>query len=106
REPIMRPAGDALAVLAAQHADQMHGAKALAGAVDGGQRLARSVRRIPGLRRVDAGVAVAAGPARLAEIIEQPHTPASGRLAQAEQDVELRRGYPLVFFTGFGKLDQ
>ena len=35
-KPVMLPAGDALARLAAQHLDEMDRAKALAGAVNGG----------------------------------------------------------------------
>ena len=53
------------------------------------QRLARGVGRVPRLRRVEARVAVAARRGGLAEVREQLHAPALGRLAQAEQPVEL-----------------
>ena len=46
---------------AAQHVDQVPGAEALAGAVDARQRLARGLGGVPGLRRLQAVVAVAAG---------------------------------------------
>src|SRR4029079_17240397 len=95
-EPVMLPARDALALLAAQHVDQMHGAEPLAGAVDRGERLAGRLGRIPGLRRIDARVAVAACCARFAEIIEQSHAAAAGGFAQAEQGVELGGGNALV----------
>ena len=81
----------ALAGLAAQHVDQVHGAEALAGAVDRRQRLLRRGGGVEGLGRREAGVAIAAGRARLAEIVEQAHAPAAGGLAQAEQRIELGR---------------
>ena len=69
----------------------MHGAKTLAGAIDRGQRLLRRNGGVKGLGRFQAGVAVAAGRARLAEIFEQTHAPAAGRLAQSEESVQLAK---------------
>ena len=56
---------------AAQHVDQVTRAEALAGAVDRRQRLARGFGGVPGLRRLQAVVAVAARLAGLAEIVQQ-----------------------------------
>ena len=60
RDPVVTEAADPLVVLAQQHVDQIHHTKALAGAVHAGQRLLRRQRRIPGFRRREAVVAVAA----------------------------------------------
>src|SRR5690349_5103129 len=78
---VVLPLQDALGLSAAQDVDQVHGAEALPRAVDGRQRLARSVGGVPRFRRIDAGVAVAAGSARFAEIIEQPNAAAPRGLA-------------------------
>src|SRR6185369_2579576 len=63
------PLLDAVGGLAAQHIDEVHGAEALAGAVDARERLARGVGRIPGLRRIETGIAVPAGWAFLAKVV-------------------------------------
>src|SRR6185437_10951 len=60
-EPMMIETEHALGLLATQHVDHMTGAEALAGTVYRRQGLLRRHRRIPGLRRCDAVVAVAAG---------------------------------------------
>src|SRR5882672_11885664 len=62
----------ALGIAAEQHVDHMPRAEALAGAIDAGQRLLRGHRAVPYPRRILAVVAVAARPARLAEVVEQP----------------------------------
>ncbi len=58
-EPVVAEAPDALVLLPAQHVDQIIDAETLAGAVDAGQGLLRGQGGIPGLRRIEAGVAVA-----------------------------------------------
>ncbi len=102
----MIPSGDALARLAAQHVDDMHGAEALTGAVDRRERLLRGDGRVPGLGRLEAGVAVAARSARLAEVGEQAHATAARRLAQAEQRIELGGADPLVFVARLRLVDE
>jgi short-subunit dehydrogenase len=64
RQLVVVPSGDSFAGLAAQHIDEMHGAEALAGAVDRGKGFLRWSGRIKGFGRFEAGVAVAAGCAR------------------------------------------
>ena len=48
----------------------------------------------------------AAGLAGLAEVAEQPHAPAVGRLGQPEHGIELGRRQPLVRDVGLRQLDQ
>src|SRR5690606_20552606 len=70
--------------------DDVPGAEALAGPIDAGQGLLRRDRPVEALDRLQAGVAVSARPvAGLAEVIEQHPAPAAGRLAVAEEGVEL-----------------
>ena len=64
--------------------------EALAGAVDRGEELDRDVGAVIGLDGVEAAVAVAAGAGvPLAEMVQDRRAPARGRLADAEQRVEL-----------------
>src|SRR6185295_6228802 len=95
--PLRDPVGD----LAAQHVHEVHRTEALAGAVDGGERLARGLGGVPGLRRLEASIAIAARHALFAEVVEQPHAPASGRLAQAEERIELRERDAAEFLAAF-----
>ena len=88
-ELLVVPAQHALVLLAAQHVDHVHGAEALPGAVDRRERLLRGDRGVPGLGRLEAVVAVAAGCGGLAEIRQQPHAPALRGLAESEQRIEL-----------------
>src|SRR6187455_1393408 len=67
----------------------MSGAKALAAAERARERLLRGDRAIPDYRRLEAGIAIAARRRCFAEIREQAHPPAGGRLAQAQQRIEL-----------------
>ena len=105
-EAVVRPLQYALGLSAAQDVDQVHGAESLPRAVDGRQRLARSFRGVPRFRRIDARVAVAAGSARFAEIVEQPNAAAACGFAQAEKRVELAARYALVFVARIRLLDQ
>src|SRR3954451_24199033 len=82
---------DALGHAADQHVDQMHGAKALPGAVDAGQQLLRDDFSVADLWRRQAVVAIAAA-GRLkhfAEIAEQAASAARRGLGQANQRIEL-----------------
>src|SRR6266849_6897508 len=74
---------------AEQHVDHVPRAEALAGAIDAGQRLLRGQRAVPYPRRIQTVVAVAARPARLAEIGEQPDAAAAGGFGQPDQCIEL-----------------
>ena len=108
-QPLVAEARRLLARLAAQHVDEVLRAEALPRPVGGRQELLHHDRRIVGLRWLEAGVAVAAAPAlraRLAEIGEQPRTPATRRLAQAQHRVELGPGDALVGVVGLGGLDE
>ena len=93
--------------LAAQHVDQVRGAEALAGAVHARQRLLRGYGAVPGLRRLQAVVAVAA----VAPGSPRRSSPAAawrrqrGGLAVAEQRVELAPLQPAPFLAGFGVVD-
>ena len=80
RQLVVIPARRALRRLAAQHIDDVDRAEALAGPIDRGQRLLRRGGGLPCLRRLETGVAVAAGPALLAEIGEQPDAATGGGL--------------------------
>ena len=80
-------------------------AEALAGAIDAGKRFLRHHGAIPGLRRVEAHVAVAARLAGLIEIVEQVDAAAGDAFAQGQQRIELVRGNLLVLLIGFGLLD-
>jgi hypothetical protein len=61
---------------------------------------------IVGFGRREASVAIAAGSACLAEVIEQPHAATAGGLAQAEQSIELGRTDAFVIVCGIRDLDQ
>src|SRR5690606_27491512 len=73
-----------------QHVDQMSGTKTLAGTVNRGKRLDRGFRAVPGLDRLQTGIAVAA-PAgmRLTEVGEDRLAPAARRFADRKQRIEL-----------------
>src|SRR5690606_26834050 len=60
-ERVVAERPDALRLRPAQDIDQVGGAEALPGAVDAGQRFLRRHRRVPGFRRRQAVVTVAAG---------------------------------------------
>jgi hypothetical protein len=81
------------------------GTEALAGSVDARERLARGFGRIPGLRRIETGIAVSAGRAFLAEVMQQPHAPAAGALAEAEQRIELGEGHAPELLAALGLLE-
>src|SRR5216117_3178920 len=70
-KPVVAELRDALGRPAEQHVDHVPRAEALAGAVDAGQSLLRDHRAVPDPRRIQAVVAVATRPARLAEVGEQ-----------------------------------
>ncbi|MCY1215266.1 hypothetical protein D9M72_271080 [compost metagenome] len=86
--------------LAAQDVDDVARAVALAAflpqAVDGGQHLLRRDRPVPGLRGIQADVAIAAGRDLLAEVGQQAHAPAFHRFAQPQHGVELLAEPPAV----------
>ena len=96
---------DLFGVGTAQHVDQVRGPEALAAAVHAAQRLARGLGRVPGLGRVEAVVAVAAGRRRLAKVGEQVLAPAGGGLDQADQHLQAVAGQALELFAGFGLVD-
>ncbi len=74
-------------------------------AIHARQRHLRLARRVPRCRRLEAGIAIAARLACLAEITEQAHAPARRRFAQAEQRVELAALHALVRVVGIGFVD-
>ena len=87
---IVAQRADTLVRLAAQHRSQVGYAKALTGAEHARQRLLRDHACVPGLRRIEAVVAVAARIGEgLAEVREQTLAPACGRLRVAKQCIEL-----------------
>src|SRR6266581_6899978 len=88
-KPVVTELRDALGRPAEQHVDHMPCAEALASAVDAGQSLLRDHRAVPYPWRIQAVVAVAAKPARLAEVGEQLDAAAAGGLGQPHQGVEL-----------------
>src|SRR5262249_53605536 len=102
RELIVSQPLHALGRIAAQHVDEMPGPKALAGAVDAGERLLRGFGAVPDARRVQAAVAVAAGRARFAEVSEHADATAAGGLRQADQRLELAVRDALVRLAGLG----
>ena len=105
-ELVVVPAADAVAAFAAQHVDEVDRAEALPGAIDRRERFPRLPGRVPGLRRLKASVAVAAGAAVFAEIAEQAHAPARGRFAQSKQGIELRARNALELLARIRLLDQ
>src|SRR6266516_8038275 len=84
-KPVVTELRDAPFGAAEQHVDHVPCAEALAGAVDAGQSLLRDHRAVPYPRRIQAVVAVAAGPARLAEVGEQLDAAAAGGFGQPDQ---------------------
>ena len=84
-EILVAPLQHALGVAAQQNIDDMHGAKTLAGAIHAGQGLARRFGAIPHLRRIKAGIAIAAALGGFTEIGQQAHAAAGGALAQAKR---------------------
>src|SRR5690606_9068811 len=85
-ERIVAERACAVVVLAAQHGGQMRDAESLAGTVHARQRLLRDDGRIPGLRRIEAVVAVSARRIeRIAEVREQQLAAAFGGFRIAEQ---------------------
>ena len=80
-------------------------AKSLPGAVNRRQCLLRSKAAVPGLRRREAGIAIAAGRACLAEILQQHLPPARYRFAIAEHRVKLVALDALVGFVRIRLLD-
>ncbi len=71
----------------------------------GGQELLGGDRAVPRLRRRQAGVAVAAGGALLAEILEKPHAAALDRLAEGEHGVEVATEAAAVGVVALGGVD-
>jgi hypothetical protein len=55
-----------------------------------------------GLRWFKAGIAVAAGRAGFAKVIQQAHPATAGGFAQTEQGVELGKRYAAIFFAALG----
>ena len=72
RQPIVTELPDAFVCGPGQHVDEMGGAESLAGSIDAGQGFLGRHGAVEALHRVQAGVAIAAGFARIAEIIERP----------------------------------
>src|SRR5690242_20284374 len=85
--------GDLGGLLAEQDVDNVTGAEPLvplaAQPVHRGQQFLRGDRAVPRLRRRQAGVAVAARFALLAEVAEQLYAAASHRLAEREHRIEV-----------------
>src|SRR4051812_39769634 len=69
-ELVMAEAPDALVLLAEQDRDDVRLAEALAGSIDAGEQLLRGYRAVERLGRREADVAIAAGPAVVAEIAQ------------------------------------
>ena len=84
----MAEAHGLLRARATHDVDEVRRAETLARAVRRRQHLLRIARRVDALRGVEAHVAVAARLDTLAEVLEQRHPPARGRLAIAEQRIE------------------
>src|SRR5437899_9822558 len=84
-KPVVAELRDALGIPAEQYVDHVPRAEALAGAIDAGQRLLRGHRAVPYPRRIQAVVAVAARPARLAEVREHLDPAAAGGFGQSHQ---------------------
>ena len=69
-QAVMSPLPHFVVCLAAQQVDQVADAEAHAGAVNGGQRFLCGQGAVPEFGRISADVAVTAGHALLAEIVE------------------------------------
>ena len=92
--------------VATQHVDEVTDAKALAGAVDARQRLARGVARIPCLGSLETDIAVAAGLGqRLAEVAQQFLAAAGGQFAEGEHRIEFAALDPLEGIGGLRAVD-
>ena len=87
---IVTPLRHAFGVLAAQDIDEMRRAKALPRAINARQGFARRIGCIPGARRCQTVVAIAARLAWFTEIVEQAHAATACGFAQAQQRIELR----------------
>src|SRR5262245_43572882 len=89
-EVVMAELPDALPLAAAQHVDDVPGAKALARAINARERLLRQLRAVKALGRLEAAVAIAARLCkRLPEIGEQNLPAAARALAIADQGFKL-----------------
>src|SRR5690606_23526326 len=104
-DAVVAEAGDAFVLDAEQHIDDIGLPETLAGAVDAGQRLLRGNRAVEQLRRLGAGVAIAARLAAVAEIGQERLPAAPGRLGQPEQRVELLPFHALALFRRLRFLD-
>jgi hypothetical protein len=82
---VMVPLLDLVGRLAAQDVGQVRDAEAHAGAENGRQRFLRRLRAVPQFRRFGTDVAVAAGLAFFAEVVEQHLAAAARRFAVGEQ---------------------
>src|SRR5439155_18840451 len=80
-------------------------AEALAGSIDAGQRLLRGHGAVPYPRWIQAVVAVAARPARFAEVGEQTDPAADGGFGQPDQCIELAHRRALEGVVGRGFVD-
>ncbi len=101
--------GDLLGALAQQDVDRLARPEGLPSLAlqpqHGGQQHLGRDGGVPGLRRGQAGVAVAAGFALLPEVGQQPHPPALDGLAQRQHRVQLGREHPAVGEVAVGGLD-
>ena len=91
---------DLVCLAAAQYLDQVIHAKALAGAVHRAEGHAGGLGAVPGVRRLKAAVAIAAGLVELvAKVIEQGLAPATGDLTQPQHGIEAMLLGPLVLLA-------
>src|SRR5437763_9570227 len=78
-----------LIVVLLEHIGEMADTEAHLGAKGGGEELARNLRRIDRLRRLETIVAIAASLRRIfAEVTEQDRAAAAGRLDQRRERVQ------------------
>ena len=100
-QPVVAPVADACIVLTDEHVDQVGHAEAFAGAGDAGHGLLRSLGAVPGLRRVHAIIAIAAGLSRLfAEVGADGAAAAGGEFAQAHHGFQFLVLHPLMRLVG------
>src|SRR5439155_21729785 len=89
RQAMMPEVAHLLIVVAREHIGEMADAEAHLGAEGRGEELARDLRRIDRLRRLETIVAIAASLRRIfAEVTEQDRAPAAGRLHQRRKRIE------------------
>ena len=102
-KPVVSPIAYTGVVLTDEHVDQIIHAEALAGAGNAGHGLPRGLGAVPGLRRVQAIVAIPAVRPRLFPKVgaNGPAT-ARGEFAQADHGFQLLVLHPLVRLVGFG----